>query len=275
MYAIPTSARSIEKAIDIFKPCTVTYTSNSKYIVCEQGEFIYTTEGLRLEGHELAFVKSFREYFKKNGKSLQYDKSYVDVQPEYSRFFVKEGVYDNIVEVDVNRAYPTAGRILGIIPDSLYERGCRLTKHAFLVAIGSLYRKKKVIFVDSKGKRKLLMNEEREPHMADIWKSIVGFMDVAMKKAATTIDKGLYFYWCDAVFISKEKADDFVKRMEEQGFNCKKKAIRRLEFVGQKALVRYESLEEKPKEFCFSSTMFEAKTLKEVREKHEQATRKS
>lgn len=225
---------NISKIIDIVRPCRVYRTSNGVIIKSKLGDMIFSSNGVQLNGKELAFVRKFRNYYVQNGETLVYNKKFKDYNAVFFKFFVFKGKHEDVVEIDINRAYPTAGRILNIVPDDLYEESIKLNKQAALIAIGSLYRRRKVIDVDTDGKRKVVENENRIPYLSDLWRSIVGYTDYCVNKTANKIRGKIYFYWCDALFVKKSAADLVIKTLSDYGFSAKTIEIQSLEFAGDR-----------------------------------------
>ena len=153
---------NITNLIDAVKPCTLTFTTNSIYVDSKHhGKYVYCDNGVRLHNREISYVSQFRRYFEKNAEHLEYDKTFLKWKRAYVKYFIESGKFDDVIEIDINNAYPTAGKILGIIPEKLYERGKSLSKFAMLVSIGSLHRQKRIVKVYADGKRKLITKEEK------------------------------------------------------------------------------------------------------------------
>jgi len=258
----------VSSVIDQLRPCIVTYTSSSVYIETKHRKFMFTNGGKQLKAKELGFVKRFRAYYQ-NNKDIKYHKRFAKFNSRFMKFFKVQGIHKDIMEIDINRAYPSAGKILGIIPDDLYNEGMQYSKTAFLVAVGSLYRKKKVIKVFANGKRELVSDEQPDEYMAEIWRSIVGFVDHAMQKAIAVKKESVYFYWCDALFVKRQDAQLFIDEIEKLGFQVKTKEIDRIEYQEDKAYVHYTGVNE-PKTFSKPKRKYTVKSLNELIEKYEQ-----
>jgi hypothetical protein len=266
MFALKTA--NIGNAINVLKPCIVTYTSSSVYVKTKQRTYIFTSSEARLKNLELQFIKKFRKYYVDNPQ-IKFNKKYSKHQPKFFQFYKEEGTFTDLVEIDINRAYPSAGKILGIIPQEIYDSGLQFSKSAFLIAIGSLYRKKRVIQVFADGRRKLLSDEERDPQLSKIWRSITGYTDYAMQSVIQSKPKSVYFYWCDALFVKKQDKDHFINGLSEFGFQTKVKEIERLEFTPEKALVYYVGKSE-AKEFSRPARKYKIDDLETLRKRYEQ-----
>lgn len=258
---------NVAHAIDVLKPCKVTYTSNSVYIESGGKSYIFTSSGNTLKPSELSFVKQFRSYYIKN-KSLKYEKRFARFNPKFFKFYKESGNHNDIIEIDINRAYPSSGRILGIIPDELFDEGMRHSKTAFLVAVGSLYRKKKVIKVSASGVRELVSDEKPDAHLTAIWRSIVGYVDYSMQTAVKSNEDAVYFYWCDALFVKKQYAQHFIDQLEGFGFQVKTKEIDKVEYKEDKAYVYYTGIKE-PKTFSRPVRKYTVKSIDQLIKRYE------
>lgn len=228
----------IGRMIDIMRPCVVTYTSNSVYITKNGRTHYYLADGTNLKPKELGFIRKFRNYYVKN-TDIKYNKKYRNIKAKFFEFYQRSGTFRDITEIDINRAYPSSGRLLKIIPDDLYDEGIALSKTAFLIAVGSLYRKRKVIKVNADRSRELIKDEIPSTELADVWRSIVGFVDHSMRKTIAVKKDAVYFYWCDALFVKREYAQQFIDKLRSFGFEIKTKEIDRIEFTDENSLVYY------------------------------------
>lgn len=217
--------------VETVKPCTITYTLNSAFIESKSGNYHYLSRGNFLRPKEVSYIAAFRKYFQKNGDKIEYDKSFLNWKRETIKYYIKRGrQYDDIVEVDINHAYPTAGKLLGIIPEALYEKGRNLGKHALLVSIGSLYRRRVKVKVYASGKRKLIEKEERVGYMSDIWTSIVNMVDCCVQGACKKAKGDVLFYYVDAIFVRERSAEKIIAELGKMGFACKKIKIDKVEY---------------------------------------------
>lgn len=265
---IPNKIENISRLIDVLRPCIVTYTSNSVYIKSDFGNYYMTSSGTILKPKELSYIKQFRDYFEKN-QSIKYVTKYAKIRPQFFKFYKDKGTYKDILEIDINRAYPSAGRILKIIPEHLFEKGLEHSKLAMLVSIGSLYRKRKVIKVFEDGRRQLLKLETPNKHFENLWRSIVGYTDYAMQTAVKSKPDSVYFYWCDAIFVKRDDAPHFIDQLKNFGFECKIKDINKITYSSEKAFVYYKG-EKIPKEFARPQKAFTADSIETIRKSYEQ-----
>lgn len=243
---------NVEEIITVLRPCIVTYTHNSTHIKTDMGDMMFTNGGGKLNLRELAFIKRFREHYVRVGKGLDYDLGYAKVKPVYQKFNPWQGLAKDVVEIDIRRAYPTAGRILGIVNDQFYEEGIKFPKQTFLIAIGSLNRKRKTIAVDQTGRRKILREEKPMPYMSNLWSSIVGYIDFVMQKAWALAGADARFYWCDAIFVRRRSARKIQELLLQYGFESRVVTLKKLEWGPEHILAINEYGDKKT--YCYPQT---------------------
>lgn len=261
--------KDIGKLISILSPCEVTYTANSIYVRSKWGDYMYNTDGNQLKGKEMAYVKKFRKHFEAAGEKLRYNKAYLKYKPTYIRFNRYTGTYKNVVQIDINNAYPTAGKILGIIPLELYKQGIEISKKAALISIGSLHRDRKIIKVNAAGKRTVIVNkgDERIQYMSNLWHSIVSYTDYTLNKTMEACGiEDSFFYWCDAIFIKKSKAKVVQDCLAKYGFTSKIIPMEKIEFTASEAIATHEDGVKKVYKFPKSKPYME-KSLKVIVDK--------
>lgn len=248
------NGNTIADLIQVSAPCTVTYTVNSVTVDSKRhGKLLYSRDGSRLTFPEMRYIQSFRQHFKKHGKTLNYTKDYLRKHAKFMQFnVIKPGVYTDVVQIDINKAYPSAARLLKIIDEEMYQKGVSISKRASLISIGSLHRQRRVIKVDKNGKRKLVNDdlikngiEKRIPYMSNIWRSIVNFVDFTMRKIFVDIGHDAYFYWVDAIFCKKSRLNYVVKQLKNSGFETKVIPVTSIEYNETKVTAIHSDGEKK------------------------------
>lgn len=263
----------MDDVIKNLRPCLVTFQSNSVYIKSKLGSYMFTSNGGRLTGKELGFIKRFRNYFVKNGKDIKCDLKLLSHHNVYFKFFVTSGIHTDVVELDIDNAYPTAGKILGIVPNELYEESQtffdedgRRRKEAGLIAIGSLYRNRRIVKVDKNGKRSIVQDGERLEYLSNLWKSITSYTDITVESISRKTIGNIYFYWCDALFVKKSEVENVKKLLLKRGFTCKEIKIKKLEFKDNQAISYRASGE--IKKFSLPKISYSMKSLDDVISRH-------
>ena len=266
--------QSVKDVIDILKPCRVTYSKNCVYIESDGEKYMFNSSGTKLNFKELSYVKEFRTFFKKNGENIDYNKDYINYPSKFIHFYKKVGTFSDVVQIDINNAYPTAANILGIIPEYLFEKGKLLTKQARLVAIGSLHRNRKIIDVDEDGNRTMVQNfgEERIDYLSDIWRSIVGYVDYAIDDVCNQNKSEVFFYWCDAIFVRTSSQKRIIEGLKRHGFETKIVPIDRIE-ADKNGFNSFPSDGSDSKQYLFPIKKYTIQSLDQLISRYEQKER--
>lgn len=257
MRIIEKSKIKINDKISVLAPCIVTYTHNCVSIKSDVGKFYYAHDGEALFGWELNFINDFRRYIIKNHEKINYNRSYLNMTPKYFMFnedYLRVGsVNKDVVQIDISSAYPTSARLLGVIDEQIYVRGVNLSKRAFLIAIGSLNRNRRVFSVDVNLRRKRINTDERKQYMVDIWRSIVNKTDDTVQTIFDLLKDYCYFYWCDAIICKKEIAPEVQMLLREFGYESKIDVFKKIEYTKNSALLHSNKRGVEPKQFFYPS----------------------
>ena len=129
--------------------------------------------------------------------------------PSYFQFLTKrQGIFTDVVEVDVNSAYWKIAYLKGYISPEIYQEGLTVDKMTRLVALGSIATVKSKYYFDG--------TSGDYQHTGDIVNEITRsyFFDVAhelgflMGKCLQEIGKEhCFFYWVDAFFVTTQAAE--------------------------------------------------------------------
>ncbi len=222
---------SLMDMLAVLRPCTVIRTVNSCHVISKKmGQYMLSGEGDSLTLSELNFVKNFRQHFIKVGKNLKYTKEYRYKFAKFFGFNMKKGIFKDVVQIDMNRAYPTGAKLLKIIDQDLYDKSLKFSKKALLIAIGSLHRRRRKYQIDKYGRRTMLEQEKRIPYLSDMWYSITNFVDQQIRDVFSMLGDNAYFYWCDAIFCTRDRADFVMKEFKRRGFDSKIVEIKYIEY---------------------------------------------
>lgn len=142
---------------------------------------------------------------------------------------VKEEVYRNVVEVDLNKAYWVAAYRLGIIDHDLYNKGLEkngkdfvYNKVELLASIGTMAKRVKERKFNGKKylKSKVLIDSSQTKH---IWDAVSYEVDKCMRNCMLSLGEDFYFYWTDAVFFRRTEKN--IKKVQDlilaNGFESK------------------------------------------------------
>ena len=141
---------------------------------------------------------------------------------DYFRFAdIKEGYYNNVTEVDLNKAYWILAHKMGYLSKEIYEEGLTVDKMTRLIAWGSIAASARVYRVDHENRKQLI--EEKVNRVTRSY-----FFDVAhelgqhMSEVLSSHSQSVLFYWVDAFFIKGRSAPAIIqKEMAKKGLPCK------------------------------------------------------
>ena len=186
---------------------------------------------------ELRFIKSVRQYIKKNeiylmpqfqdNQVFSTDVHYVRVAkvPMFKNF-------GNVCEVDIDQAYWETAYQLGIVSDEIYVKGSKgnISKKARLTALGSLAKKK--YNYHFKGDKLLDTIIEKEPLLENLWFTVCKRVSDVMHKVIAELGSDFIFYWVDGIYF-KNTPENVSKAMSifiDSGYNSKFRKINQIYF---------------------------------------------
>jgi hypothetical protein len=133
-------------------------------------------------------------------------------------------VYENVVEVDLNKAYWVAAKKLGVISEELYEKGLNseFSKTELLSSIGALAKQVKERYFNGTRylKSVVVIDSAKTRH---IWDAVSWEVDKCMKECAVVLGKEFLFYWTDACLFVNNKTNNAAVRsiIKKHGFELK------------------------------------------------------
>lgn len=129
--------------------------------------------------------------------------------------------FENVIEVDLSRAYWSAAMVLGFITKEIHEEGLKRSKRCRLIALGSLSSMKD-IYKHIGGGEYVKVNEE--PIFSEkgkIFYSIIrNYVDTAMTEIFYRYTS-IHFYWVDALFLPKRLKSAVCKAFNDRDFQYK------------------------------------------------------
>ena len=195
-----------QKKYFVLKKCGT--TSTLEY----DGKSVSYTEKSTLNKRELNLVSVVTRYNKDKVFPKSHTPQYIDVLGVERH---GEGVYTDMVELDLNAAYWNKALQLGYITKGMYEKAFNpeISKKARLVALGSLAKTTYIYENDMNGGVKYI---GKEPEKTEgIFFHIANEVAKDLVILSTQIPSYL-FYWVDALFFSQsdlEKANKIVKAL--------------------------------------------------------------
>lgn len=155
-------------------------------------------------------------------------------QIKYNSFrVVQDGVYNDIVEVDLNGAYWTAAHMHGIITDEIYREGLEKPKHIRLAALGALATHADEYYFNGKSYYQKRPEDYKTPEQIALekWRRsaffhVAAYISRAMEAAAMIGGKLALFFWVDALFVHRSAAPEIREFLSEKhGFDTKEKQV--------------------------------------------------
>jgi len=133
---------------------------------------------------------------------------------------VKEGSTEELIQIDIRAAYPTAAKALGIVSPKTYGvlTSERISKPTRLAALGSLATRKRIS--DYKGETLLGTREERKndgqtaPLFFETAAKVGGDMRAILEKTQS----GAAFFWVDAFFCRPGHEGQVSYLLQESGY---------------------------------------------------------
>jgi hypothetical protein len=184
------------------------------------GNFIFSNKKIGVK--DFAFIKKFI-----NNVNLD-----IPISNKDFIFFSKNSPksnceFDRCYEIDINSAYLTTAKNLGIIDNNLYELGMKQTKAARLYAVGSLAKKIKVYEI-IEGKLQFTRYEHHTEKHKLIWKEIVSNVGFVIDAVSNKLDSFLFF-WVDAIFVQNESDSIWAQKLfSDFGYESKIKVHKKI-----------------------------------------------
>ena len=173
---------------------------------------------------QLGFIMRVKSHVNKTHHKIKnYDVSDID----YFKFApMEERVYYDVDELDVNGAYWEIAHQLKYIDDKIYGEGLEVDKKTRLIALGALAtNKRRFDYVPNEGRYKWVYDDKDEK-LRSFFFHVAKRLDVLMGEYFDLCGgDGIYFYWVDAMFISKSRARGMIEFFEDKGLALKRNRI--------------------------------------------------
>jgi hypothetical protein len=195
-----------------------------KYLQEGEKPVLFLPQG-GLTGYGPMFVKKVKDHFSGLPEVARISES----KPfyEYFRNISAYTQINDVVEIDLNRAYWEAAKKLGYIQDALYSEALsdKISKKARLISLGVLGKKTEVTNFEWP-----YMEVETKTEYAPtriFWENIVFELGQAMREIQGAYLPHVYGIWFDAIFCTRHIAGAIRKRFERLGYTCKMKELDR------------------------------------------------
>lgn len=204
-------------------PHTVYFTNNSTTLKLINEPVSYFMAPSFLKRKDLNFIKKVKDHAKKLGFP---DARVSSSDISYYRFNQLNDKLEDVVEIDVNKAYWNLAHQLGYIDDSLHQAGLegeKIGKMTRLIALGSMASKKKVFQFD--GSNYHWIGYKFNPVLRSYFFHISLELDIIMQQIFNEIGEKALFYWFDAFFVSADAANFIESTLKRFDLGIKKKEI--------------------------------------------------
>lgn len=228
--------------MDFGIPHHVFLTNNSTKIKCSDATYLVSDRHLSFK--DLAFIQKVKRYAEKVGKPKSiYDSK--DIQ-YFKMYHKKDGLYTDVVEMDVNKAYWQIAYNLGYLSKEIYEKGLEVDKMTRLISFGSVATNKAMYkyIPDFKGDGGQVgkydyQGEEINKVTRSYFFEVAKRLDIIMGKVARKIGKeNILFYWVDAFFVKRSAVPYMTYLIEQEGLSLKKKEISSISFQKQGSVMK-------------------------------------
>lgn len=142
----------------------------------------------------------------------------------WSRKISYPGIYMDVCEIDVNKAYLNIAYNLGYIDKDLFELAMNVkNKKSRLALLGSLATQKKTrVYKNGKLKEtKRHYESEESKILSSYYYHIAHELGYIMDDIFKGYEDDVFFYWTDAFFISKKAKPGILENVEKFGLSAK------------------------------------------------------
>jgi len=215
------------------------FTNNTSVIFFDGSKYILSDE--LLLPYELRFIQSVKKYSEKLNIELP---DFIASRIEYfSTGNIRNGVYYDVCEVDINSAYWEAAAKNNFISNDIYLKGVnkfpgqkdKISKKCRLIALGSLATVKTIVDFDGSD-YKYVSTKKNNKTRKYFFKCALDISKV-MKDAINESGGSVLFHWCDAIFIHANYVDSVMSFFNERGYSVKVKKLNCIHVKGSKMTV--------------------------------------
>ena len=195
---------------------TTKYFSTDHYIEILPG-------GSELSGYGANFIKQIKDYF----AAKQVPERLSDLAP-YCEYFKPISTYteiENVVEIDLNKAYWKAALNLGYLDNKIYQKALnpKINKLDRLVALGVLGKRTEI--TTFKYPYKELKPIESFPETRPFWNNIVYTIGGVLEETVNHYLPHIHGVWFDALFVDKKVSEPIRQYLLRRGYEASTEAI--------------------------------------------------
>lgn len=221
VYTVPSSSDIIKALNRKSQPYQITYTNNTTSIKTEiagqKTKYLCSDRGLSFK--QLSFIQKVKSYVQNLNKP-ELNIFTKDVQ-YYKYNQLEEGFYNEVTEVDVNKAYWLLAYKKGYLSSELYREGLAVDKMTRLISWGAIATSSRTYSVGENGKKTFIgekVNKTTRSYFFDVAQELGWIMGETLNLHRNSV----LFFWVDAFFIKGRSAPAAIKKhMEQEGLPCK------------------------------------------------------
>lgn len=231
---------------------------NNNSLTLHDGTFAYyTSDAIENNDEDISlnhirFISSVKSHVKQKIKDgiltpskLKHKISYFDSGIR------RQGHTTDCTEVDIDSAYWETAYKLKVISGRIYRYGKTVPKKIRLIALGTLAKRTTIYKFDGKKliKDRVELDKETEYFWNLICKQV---SDIMTTVSASLPEKDYYFYWVDAIFVSRKVEFKVKSIFAKLGYGYKTKQVKRITFGRKKITVSDSNRVEDDRVFAIS-----------------------
>jgi hypothetical protein len=200
---------------------TVKMTTNSTEVIYDEMKFLYS-----ISEFQKKHLGLFMQMKSKVKKSIA-EKNIIVPEIQRAKYFdcgqfrkIAQGeflTFDNVLELDINKAYYRVLFNLGYIDEEFFNKCITLPKKIRLALVGSLATKKSIFYYE-KG---ILKSHEltKNDTLRNVFFQLVSIVDEALTVFQNLSGKNFLFYWVDGIYLKPYEGINFDKKLLENKYN--------------------------------------------------------
>jgi hypothetical protein len=216
-----TATQFIEQLKKRNKDFTVKMTSNSTEVIYNDMKFLYS-----ISEFQKKHLGLFMKMKSRVTKSIK-EKNMIVPKIQPAKYFdaaqfrpIELGeflTYDNVLELDINKAYYKVLFNLGYIEEDFYNECINLPKKIRLALVGSLATQKSIFYYEN---GKLERHEvTKNDTLRNVFFQLVSEVDEVLTVFQKMAGENFIFYWVDGIYLKPYSNLDFNRKMLENKYN--------------------------------------------------------
>ncbi len=243
---------------------------NNNSLTLDDGTFsYYTSDAIENNDEDISlnhirFISSVKAHVKQKIKEGKLTPGKIKHKINYFDSGIRRhGFTTDCSEVDIDSAYWETAYKLKIISGRIYRYGLKVPKKIRLIALGTLAKRTTIYKFD--GKKMVKDRVEVDLETEFFWNKICKEVSDIMTTVSASLDeKDYYFYWVDAIFVSKKVEQEVKEIFSMLGYTYKTKPLKRITFGRKKITVSVSNNIKEDREFAISDGSQKAKFLEMI-----------